>query len=193
MKIAPSSTGFYYFQGYQGTFITSCPDSDKSYKHLWFFARRGGGAQMVVWSVGLCPEKANPEWNQNRLLSNESLAKYNWFGSSSTSGYPHDQSRPGRPEEVTVAAGMLDPGVPVASTSGLQSGSSSPGTWGLRIADEDMEGNQAWPSRDSANDRTTRKGLLGCSRSSLKAMMEAGAIRAARALLQLAESLLTLM
>ncbi|GMN31443.1 hypothetical protein TIFTF001_041590 [Ficus carica] len=38
MKSAPSSTGFYYFQGFKGTFITSCPDSDKQFKHLWFYA-----------------------------------------------------------------------------------------------------------------------------------------------------------
>ena len=29
MKSAPSSTGFYYFQGFKGTFITGCPNSDK--------------------------------------------------------------------------------------------------------------------------------------------------------------------
>ncbi|GMN59081.1 hypothetical protein TIFTF001_028173 [Ficus carica] len=38
MKSALSSTGFYYFQGFKGTFITSCPDSDKQLKHLWFYA-----------------------------------------------------------------------------------------------------------------------------------------------------------
>ncbi|GMN66701.1 hypothetical protein TIFTF001_035763 [Ficus carica] len=38
MKSAPSSTGFYYFQGFKGTFITSCPNSDKQFKHLWFYA-----------------------------------------------------------------------------------------------------------------------------------------------------------
>ena len=37
MKTPPTSSGSYYFQGYQGTFITGCPDSDKSYKHLWFY------------------------------------------------------------------------------------------------------------------------------------------------------------
>ncbi|GMN30726.1 hypothetical protein TIFTF001_041497 [Ficus carica] len=38
MKSAPSSTSFYYFQGFKGTFITKCPDSDKQFKHLWFYA-----------------------------------------------------------------------------------------------------------------------------------------------------------
>ncbi|GMN45071.1 hypothetical protein TIFTF001_014270 [Ficus carica] len=38
MKSAPSSTGFYYFQSFKGTFIMSCPDSDKQFKHLWFYA-----------------------------------------------------------------------------------------------------------------------------------------------------------
>ncbi|GMN32700.1 hypothetical protein TIFTF001_003810 [Ficus carica] len=38
MKSAPSSSGFYYFQGFKGTFITGCLDSDKQFKHLWFYA-----------------------------------------------------------------------------------------------------------------------------------------------------------
>ncbi|GMN36693.1 hypothetical protein TIFTF001_042495 [Ficus carica] len=38
MKSAPSSMGFYYFQGFKGTFITNCPDFDKQFKHLWFYA-----------------------------------------------------------------------------------------------------------------------------------------------------------
>ncbi|GMN61760.1 hypothetical protein TIFTF001_030848 [Ficus carica] len=38
MKTIPSSKGFYYFQGFKRTFITGCPDSDKQFKHLWFYA-----------------------------------------------------------------------------------------------------------------------------------------------------------
>ena len=38
MKSAPSSAGSYYFQGFKGSFITKCPDSDKQFKHLWFYA-----------------------------------------------------------------------------------------------------------------------------------------------------------
>ncbi|GMN65275.1 hypothetical protein TIFTF001_034341 [Ficus carica] len=38
MKKTPSLTGSYYFQGYQGTFIVGCPDSDKNYKYLLFHA-----------------------------------------------------------------------------------------------------------------------------------------------------------
>lgn len=38
MKSAPSSAGSYYFQGYKGTFNSGCPDSDKQFKHLWFYA-----------------------------------------------------------------------------------------------------------------------------------------------------------
>ena len=37
MKLASSSSGFYYFQGFKGTFITGCPDFDKQFKHLWFY------------------------------------------------------------------------------------------------------------------------------------------------------------
>ena len=51
-------------------------------------------------------EKADPKRNQNRLLSDESLARYNWYGSSSTSDYPHNRPRIVRPEEVMVAAHM---------------------------------------------------------------------------------------
>lgn len=47
--------------------------------------------------------------NGTKLSTNESLEKYNWFGSSSTSSYPHDRPRQGKPEEVTVAARMPDP------------------------------------------------------------------------------------
>ncbi|GMN54125.1 hypothetical protein TIFTF001_023260 [Ficus carica] len=38
MKSAPSSAGSYYFQGFKGTFVPKCPDSDKQFKHLWFYA-----------------------------------------------------------------------------------------------------------------------------------------------------------
>ena len=38
MKSSPASSGSYYFQGYKGTFITGCPDSDKQFKHHWFYA-----------------------------------------------------------------------------------------------------------------------------------------------------------
>ena len=38
MKTVPSLTGSYYFQGYQGTFLAGYPDSNKNYKHLWFYA-----------------------------------------------------------------------------------------------------------------------------------------------------------
>ncbi|GMN28212.1 hypothetical protein TIFTF001_044211 [Ficus carica] len=57
-------------------------------------------------------EKADTERNQNQLLANDSLAKYKWFGSSSTSGFPHDQSRSVRSEgEVIIVAPILDPAV----------------------------------------------------------------------------------
>ncbi|GMN22567.1 hypothetical protein TIFTF001_040288 [Ficus carica] len=78
-------------------------------------------------------EKPDLERNQNRLLANESLPKYNWFISSSTSGYPHDQPRSVQSEKEVPQE------VPTASTSVMQSGDSSPGTWGPRIADENVE------------------------------------------------------
>ncbi|GMN50966.1 hypothetical protein TIFTF001_020133 [Ficus carica] len=113
--------------------------------------------------IDILREKVDPKWNQNRLLSPVSLEKYNWFSLSSTSDYAHDRPRTARPGEVTVASRMLDPvvhyrartvvtaevattsdrsvvprEVPVAITHGLQSGSSSLGTWGQRITDKDM-------------------------------------------------------
>ncbi|GMN58480.1 hypothetical protein TIFTF001_027573 [Ficus carica] len=45
MKSAPSSTGLYYFQGFKGTFITKCSNSDKQFKHLWFYA----GGRWLHW------------------------------------------------------------------------------------------------------------------------------------------------
>ena len=54
MKSSPSSLGSFYFQGHQGTFITGCPDSDKQFKHLWFYA---GGA----WMHGRCTRRDLPE------------------------------------------------------------------------------------------------------------------------------------
>lgn len=101
----------------------------------------------------------------NRLLVNESLAKYNWFSLSSTSNFSYDRSRPHRLKEtVTVAIVMPDPtvhyssrivvtadravvstsqsevplGVPTASISGLQSSGSSPGERGPKTADKDL-------------------------------------------------------
>ncbi|GMN48311.1 hypothetical protein TIFTF001_017477 [Ficus carica] len=104
----------------------------------------------ILARIDALREKADPERNQNRLLSALSLAKYNWFGLSSTSDYPHDRPRAVLPGEVIVTSRMPDPvvhyrartvvtaevvttsgqfevlrGVPVASTHGLQSDSSS--------------------------------------------------------------------
>ncbi|GMN18949.1 hypothetical protein TIFTF001_050884 [Ficus carica] len=38
MKSAPSSAGSYYFQGFKGSFVATCPDSDKQFTHMWFYA-----------------------------------------------------------------------------------------------------------------------------------------------------------
>ncbi|GMN60811.1 hypothetical protein TIFTF001_029903 [Ficus carica] len=108
-------------------------------------------------------KKADPEQNQNRLLSLLSLIKYNWFGSSSMFEYPHDRPRAVQPGEVTIAR-MPDPavhyrsrtvvtakeattsdqsdvprGVSVALSHGQRFDNSSLGAWGPRIADEDMD------------------------------------------------------
>ncbi|GMN47960.1 hypothetical protein TIFTF001_017134 [Ficus carica] len=191
MKTAPSSKGFYYFQGFKGTFITGCLDSDKQFKHLWFYAggrwlhghlsnfelppseiipvafRRG-----YVWTraphapaqtlakIEELRELSDPERSQHRLLAEGSL-KAHWVGSSSTSGRPDDQQRTA-PPRVTIAR-MPEPavhyrfwtsrpvvatadvrfgvlwGVPEATVRGSSSGDPSPGAWGPRVADEDLD------------------------------------------------------
>ena len=59
MKSSPSSIGSFYFQGHPGTFITGCPDSDKQFKHLWFYA--GGNWIHRRWTRrGLSEEERVP-------------------------------------------------------------------------------------------------------------------------------------
>ncbi|GMN20742.1 hypothetical protein TIFTF001_043161 [Ficus carica] len=133
MKTAPSSKGFYYFQGFKGTFITGCPDSDKQFKHLWFYAggrwlhgdlsyfelpaservpvafRRG-----YVWTrAPHAPAQTLSKIEVLRELSepersqhkllSEGSLKEYWVGSSSTSGRPDDQPRTA-PPGVTIAS-----------------------------------------------------------------------------------------
>ncbi|GMN69542.1 hypothetical protein TIFTF001_038591 [Ficus carica] len=139
MKTAPSSKGFYYFQGFKGTFITGCPDSDKQFKHLWFYAggqwlhrdlsyfelpaservpvafRRG-----YVWTrAPHAPAQTLSKIEELRELSDpersqhkllsEGSLKEYWVGSSSTSGRPDDQPRT-VPHGVTIAS-MPQPAV----------------------------------------------------------------------------------
>ncbi|GMN24479.1 hypothetical protein TIFTF001_043784 [Ficus carica] len=133
MKTAPSSKGFYYFQGFKGTFITGCPDSDKQFKHLWFYAggrwlhgdlsyfelpaservpvafRRG-----YVWTrAPHAPAQTLSKIEVLRELSepersqhkllSEGSLKEYWVGSSSTSGRLDDQPRTA-PPGVTIAS-----------------------------------------------------------------------------------------
>ncbi|GMN65434.1 hypothetical protein TIFTF001_034490 [Ficus carica] len=154
MKTAPSSKGFYYFQGFKGTFITGCPDSDKQFKHLWFYAggrwlhgdlsyfelpaservpvafRRG-----YVWTrAPHAPAQTLTKIEELRELSepersqhkllSEGSLKEYWVGSSSTSGRPNDQPR------------TVPPGV---TGHGSSSGDPTSGAWGPRVADEDLD------------------------------------------------------
>ncbi|GMN59819.1 hypothetical protein TIFTF001_028901 [Ficus carica] len=155
MKSAPSSSGFYYFQGFKGTFIMGCPDSDKQFKHLWFYA---GGRRGYVWTRALhipemtlakveaLRELSDLERNQQGLLSRSSLEGHSWFGSSSTSGHAVDQPRSSRPGEVAIAR-MPEPAVHYRSrtsdtdtaTTPDRSDEQSPGTWGPWVTDEDMD------------------------------------------------------
>ncbi|GMN69338.1 hypothetical protein TIFTF001_038391 [Ficus carica] len=139
MKTAPSSKGFYYFQGFKGTFITGCSDSDKQFKHLWFYAggrwlhghlsyfelppservpvafRRG-----YVWTrAPHAPAQTLSKIEELRELSDpersqhkllsEGNLKEYWVGSSSSSGRPDDQPRTA-PPRVTIAR-MPEPAV----------------------------------------------------------------------------------
>ncbi|GMN29034.1 hypothetical protein TIFTF001_044307 [Ficus carica] len=173
MKSAPSSAGSYYFQGFKGTFVAKCPDSDRQFMHLWFYA---GGRWLhghlarnelprservpvtfrngYVWTraphvpettrdmVAQLQNLAEHERDQRVLLSQSSLSEHGWLGFASTSRMPSDR----RPEPVTVAQ-MPEPAVHLRSRSTAaqaevvpdQSGDTSPGSWGPRIADEDLD------------------------------------------------------
>ncbi|GMN18671.1 hypothetical protein TIFTF001_050824 [Ficus carica] len=190
MKSAPSAKGFYYFQGFKGTFITGCPDSDKQFKHLWFYAggtwlhehlsyfelpeservpvafRRGHvwtraphATELTLERIDALRELSDPERSQHGLLSEASLSRH-WVGSSFTYGWSDDQprtspsvtvarmpppavhysSRTARPADATTDDRSGVPqGVPKASVHGSSSGDLSPGTWGPRVADEDVD------------------------------------------------------
>ncbi|GMN64582.1 hypothetical protein TIFTF001_033659 [Ficus carica] len=137
MKTAPSSKGFYYFQGFKGTFITGCPDSDKQFKHLWFYAggrwlhgdlsyfelppservpvafRRGyvwtRAPHALAQTLSKIEElrELSDPERSQHKLLSEGSLKEYWVGSSSTSGRPDDQLRTA-PPGVTIAR-MPDP------------------------------------------------------------------------------------
>ncbi|GMN47899.1 hypothetical protein TIFTF001_017071 [Ficus carica] len=118
--------------------------------------------ELTLERVEALRELSNPERNQHGLLSLSSLEEHKWFGSSSTSGHLNDQPRTSRPGEVIIAR-MPEPavhyrsqtsvtnaattpdrsgvprGVPAAIVHDPQSGDSSPGAWGSRVTDEDMD------------------------------------------------------
>lgn len=95
-------------------------------------------------------EKMNPKRNENQLLGNESLAKYNWRPASHMTSPDcrgsNDLAIHYRAltmvvvDEAVADAGRFEvpQGVPTASTYGLQSRGSCPRAWGPRIADEDL-------------------------------------------------------
>ncbi|GMN74639.1 hypothetical protein TIFTF001_053189, partial [Ficus carica] len=150
MKSAPSVKGFYYFQGFKGTFITGCPDSDKQFKHLWFYAggawlhehlsyfelpeservpvafRRGHvwtrashATELTLERIDTLRELSDPERSQHGLLSEASLTRPADATTDDRSGVPQR--------------------VPKALVHGSSSGDPSPGTWGPRVADEDVD------------------------------------------------------
>ncbi|GMN62591.1 hypothetical protein TIFTF001_031663 [Ficus carica] len=114
MKSAPSSTGYYYFQGFKGTFITSCPDSDKQFKHLWFYA----GDR---WLHGGLPYNEVPRSERVPMTFRNG---YTWaraphipeIGSSSSSGRADDH--PSAPGAGVTVARMPEPTVHYHSRTG---------------------------------------------------------------------------
>ncbi|GMN74427.1 hypothetical protein TIFTF001_055803 [Ficus carica] len=70
---------------------------------------------------------------------------------------------------TTFDQSEVSQGMPVASTHGLQSDSSSPGAWGPRIPDKDLDENRACLSGDNvgASDQPTRTELSVYSRTSI--------------------------
>ncbi|GMN67186.1 hypothetical protein TIFTF001_036426 [Ficus carica] len=144
MKSTPSSAGSYYFQGFKGTFVAKCSDSDKQFKHLWFYA--GGRVPHIPGTTrGMVTELQNlaeHERDQRMLLGQSNLSEHGWLGFASTSQMPSDR----RPEPVTVAR-MPEPTVHYRSRSTAaqaevaldQPGDTSPESWGPRIADEDLD------------------------------------------------------
>ena len=132
MKSAPSAKGFYYFQGFKGTFITGCPDSDKQFKHLWFYAggrwlhehlsyfelpeservpvafRRGHVWTRAPHATELTLERIDAlrelsdPERSQHRLLSDASLNRHWVGSSSTSGPVDDQPRT-TPPAVTVA------------------------------------------------------------------------------------------
>ncbi|GMN51469.1 hypothetical protein TIFTF001_020610 [Ficus carica] len=137
MKSAPSSAGSYYFQGFKGTFVAKCPDSDKQFKHLWFYA---GGR----WLHG---HLARNELPQSERVPVTFRNGYVWTRAPHIPGttrgmIPSDW----RPEPVTVAR-MPEPTVHYRSRSTAaqaevtpdQPGDTSPVSWGPRIAEVDLD------------------------------------------------------
>ncbi|GMN58991.1 hypothetical protein TIFTF001_028076 [Ficus carica] len=130
MKTAPSSKGFYYFQGFKGTFITGCPDSDKQFKHLWFYAAEGSLKEYWVGSsLTSCRPDDQPRTTSPRVM----IARM-------PEPAVHYRSRTSRPVVTTADVQSGVPrGVPEATVRGSSSGDLSPRAWGPRVADEDLD------------------------------------------------------
>ena len=97
---------------------------------------------MTLAMVEALQDLIDPERNQHGLINPASLGEHGWLGSSSTSGRADD--RPRASGDVTIAR-MPEPAIHYHSRTGgamihePQSGDPSPGTWGPRVADEDLD------------------------------------------------------
>ncbi|GMN43141.1 hypothetical protein TIFTF001_012342 [Ficus carica] len=163
MKSALSLAGSYYFQGFKGTHLArnELPRSERVpvvFQNGYVWTRAPHIPETTRDMVAGLQNLAKHERDHRTLLDQSSLSEHGWLGFASTSQMPSVR----RPEPVTVAR-MLEPtvrfrsrstaasaeaasdkpetrgvasGVPVSQ---LPHGDTSPGSWGPRIADEDLD------------------------------------------------------
>ncbi|GMN20210.1 hypothetical protein TIFTF001_043032 [Ficus carica] len=163
MKSASSSAGSYYFQGWLHGHLArnELPRSERVPVVFWngyVWTRAPHIPETTRDMVAGLQNLADHERDQRTLLDQSCLSEHGWLGFASTSKMPSVR----RPEPVTVAripeptvryrsrsiaapaeAASDQPetrgvasGVPVSQ---LPHGDTSPGSWGPRIADEDLD------------------------------------------------------
>ncbi|GMN57128.1 hypothetical protein TIFTF001_026234 [Ficus carica] len=147
MKSAPSSAGSYYFQGWLHGHLArnELPRSERvpvTFRNGYVWTRAPHVSGTTRDMVTQLQNLAEHERDQRVLLSQSSLSEHGWLGFASTSRMPSDR----RPEPVTVAR-MSEPTLHLRSRSTAaqaevapdQPGDTSLGSWGPRIADEDLD------------------------------------------------------
>ncbi|GMN66605.1 hypothetical protein TIFTF001_035669 [Ficus carica] len=163
MKSAPLSAGSYYFQGWLHGHLArnELPRSERIlvvFRNGYVWTRAPHIPETTRDMVAGLQNLAEHKRDQRTLLNQSSLSEHGWLGFASTSQMPSVR----RPEPVIVAR-MPEPTVHYRSrstaapteatpdqpeTRGVESGvpmsqllhgDTSPGSWGPRIADEDID------------------------------------------------------